>query len=316
MGIFVFNPIEPTSGNDIQCPPTTAGERLMGRRGLHAVVTTEGGAADLPAPDLGALRRRLEGMVGPEASLREVEVHPVIGSTNQHALDAGREGLLVVALEQTEGRGRHGSPWSSPPGGLYLSYVPLAAQIPRRPTDLPLLASLAVADVVDAHLGREGVTGHRALLKWPNDVLVGDGKVAGVLVQSREPPLAAVGIGLNVNASIALEGPRPPEERPLRPRSLRDLTGRPLDLAQVLVDLVVSLTGRLAAGLDGPAMEEYRSRLHTLGRRVAFTDGGERLIGTAVDISPDGGGLLVRLPGGKVRKVTSGEVRHVRSVEG
>lgn len=289
---------------------------MMGRRDLPARVTAEGEADRTQGPDLTTLRRSLDGLIGGEAPLRYAEVHAVIGSTNQRALDDGNEGTLVVALEQTEGRGRHGNAWSSPAGGLYLSYVPLARHMPTRPTDLSILASLAVADMVDGQIEGAGASGATALLKWPNDVLVGDGKVAGVLVQSRDPPLAAVGVGLNVNTSIALEEERPGDEWSVRPRSLREVIGRSLDLADVLHDLVTGLTDRVAVGLDGPAMEEYRSRCHTLGRRVAFNDGGERLVGTAVDISPDEGALLVRLEGGEVRRVSSGEVRHVRSVKG
>jgi BirA family biotin operon repressor/biotin-[acetyl-CoA-carboxylase] ligase len=188
--------------------------------------------------------------------------------------------------------------------------------VPARPTDLSLLASMAVAGVVEAALSAAGVPGHRALLKWPNDVLVGDGKVAGVLVQSTDPPLAVVGVGLNVNARVDLREDRPDEEWPVGPRSLVEVAGRPLDLPSLTRDLVVGLVERVRTGLDGPALEEYRARCHTLGKRVAFTEGGQRLTGTAVDIDPDGGGLVVRLEGGEARRVTAGEVRHVRSERG
>ncbi|MCK5414511.1 MAG: biotin--[acetyl-CoA-carboxylase] ligase, partial [Thermoplasmata archaeon] len=97
---------------------------------------------------------------------------------------------------------------------------------------------------------------------------------------------------------------------------LREVAGRPLDITAVLTDLVDGLTRWVGAGLDEAALEEYRSRCHTLGKQVVFTEAGVRRSGTAIDISPDRGGLLVRLEGGEVREVTSGEVRHVRSVKG
>ena len=100
------------------------------------------------------------------------------------------------------------------------------------------------------------------------------------------------------------------------PRSLFEVTGRPLDLPPLSRALVKQLVRRVGEGLDDGAIEEYRARCHTLGKQVAFTDGPKRLTGTAVDIDPGGGGLVVRLEGGEVRLVTSGEVRHVRSVKG
>jgi BirA family biotin operon repressor/biotin-[acetyl-CoA-carboxylase] ligase len=278
----------------------------MGRRGVPAIVTD---------PDE-QLMEHLTVALGPEGPIRHLEVHQVLTSTNAHALEDGREGLVVLALEQTEGRGRHGNAWSSPPGGLYLSYVPTRDIMPSRPTDLSLLASLAVVDVVESALERAGVSEPRALVKWPNDVLVSDGKVAGVLVQSRDPPMAVVGVGLNVNTDVTLDEDRSPEEWPVGPRSLAQVVGHPLEIAQIAVDLMEALVARVAAGLDGPPLEEYRSRCHTLGKRVAFTEAGVRTVGTAVDIDLEGGGLLVRVEGEQVRRVTSGEVRHVRSVKG
>jgi len=278
----------------------------MGRWGVPATVI----------PQADQLVEHLSVLLAPDGPVRHLEVHQALASTNRHALEDGREGLLVVALEQTEGRGRHGNTWMSPPGGVYLSYVPPRQLIPSRPTDMSLLASLAVVGVVDSTLKRAGVQEPRAMLKWPNDVLVNDGKVAGVLVQSRDPPLVVVGVGLNVNTPVVLDEDRPPDEWSVGPRSLMEVAGRPVDQAGITVDLVDALVRRTSTGLDAAALEEYRSLCHTLGERVAFTEGGVRSVGTAVDIDPGGGGLLVRMEGGDVRCVTSGEVRHLRSVKG
>lgn len=268
----------------------------------------------------------LDDWAGPGGMLRHMDIHDVVGSTNALALDDTREGLLVVGLRQTRGRGRHGSTWVSPEGGLYLSYVPPRASIPTRPTDISLAAALAVAEAIEKTLGTSTGSEHRALVKWPNDVLVGDGKVAGVLVQStsdaaRVPtgsPRVAVGIGINVNSKIDLE-PTPDRgdvEWPIVPRSLAELVGGPLDLADVLVEMVDKLLGRIAGGMDGPALEEYRSRCITLGKRVSFSDGGRRRQAVALDINLEGGGLLVRLEGGELREIRAGEVWHVRSTKG
>ncbi len=281
-------------------------ERLKPRRDLPGPVTS------MPEDLLATLAP----LVRADGPVRHVVARATTGSTNADALDDGRDGLVVVALEQTEGRGRHGASWHSPPGGLYLSYVPPRSMTPERPTDLSLLASLAVARGVESILAVAGVREPWAMLKWPNDVLVGDGKVAGVLVQSRGPPPAVVGVGLNVNTPVERREERPPEEWPVGPLALCEVAGRSLDLATVAATLVEELSRRVEAGLDGPAVEEYRSRCHTLGKRVTFTEGTQRVEGTAVDIDPEGGGLVVRLEGGVLRRVTSGEVRHVRSDRG
>jgi BirA family biotin operon repressor/biotin-[acetyl-CoA-carboxylase] ligase len=125
-----------------------------------------------------------------------------------------------------------------------------------------------------------------------------------------------VGVGVNVNATVHLDEERDPEEWPVGPRSLNELAGGPVALQPLLLDLVSRLIDRLGAGLTGDAVDEYRSRCHTLGKRVAFTEGGMRLTGTAVDVIPEGGALLVRLEDGRIVEVSAGEVRHLRELQG
>ena len=299
----------------------------MGRPDLPTDVTPAEHTAGPGEATPEEMERAVSGLVTATGPLRHVEVHSVLPSTNSLALEDGREGLLVVALEQTLGRGRHGSQWASPPGGLYLTYAPPSPMVPPRPTDLSLLAAMATADAVESSLARSGAAGVRALLKWPNDVMVGDGKVAGVLVQSRalaqpgpgggpSPHRVVIGVGVNVNARVVLDEAIREDEWPVGPRSLAELTPGPVDPRSLMGDLVAGLLRRTGAGLDQDALEEYRSRCHTLGKRVAFTEGGERRVGTALDVSDEDGALLVRLEGGKVVRVTAGEVRHVRAVQG
>jgi BirA family biotin operon repressor/biotin-[acetyl-CoA-carboxylase] ligase len=120
-----------------------------------------------------------------------------LGSTNDEArrlADAGApHGTTVHADQQTAGRGRLSRRWFSPPGNLYLSIVLRLDLPPRRQVELGFIAALAVADAVDALLPRHV----RAALKWPNDVLVRDGKIAGILVEQAGEALI-LGIGLNV----------------------------------------------------------------------------------------------------------------------
>ena len=127
----------------------------------------------------------------------DVRHYDSIGSTNDEALRLAREGAahgtVVHADQQTAGRGRLSRRWLSPPGNLYLS--DRAAPEPARSAhvELGFVAALAVADAIDALLPRQV----RTTLKWPNDVLVRDGKIAGILLEHADDALI-LGIGLNV----------------------------------------------------------------------------------------------------------------------
>jgi BirA family biotin operon repressor/biotin-[acetyl-CoA-carboxylase] ligase len=127
----------------------------------------------------------------------EVRHYEQLGSTNDEARQlaeaAAPHGTVVHADEQTDGRGRLSRRWFSPPGNLYLSIVLRLGVPPARSVELGFLAALAVADAVDGLLPRHV----RATLKWPNDVLVRDGKIAGILLE-QAGEATILGIGLNV----------------------------------------------------------------------------------------------------------------------
>jgi BirA family biotin operon repressor/biotin-[acetyl-CoA-carboxylase] ligase len=127
----------------------------------------------------------------------DVRHYDRLGSTNDEArqlAEAGApHGTTVHADEQSSGRGRLSRHWFSPPGNLYLSIVLRLDLPPARTVEVGFLAGLAVADAVDALLPRQV----RAMLKWPNDVLVRDGKIAGILLE-QAGEASILGIGLNV----------------------------------------------------------------------------------------------------------------------
>jgi BirA family transcriptional regulator, biotin operon repressor / biotin---[acetyl-CoA-carboxylase] ligase len=127
----------------------------------------------------------------------QVRHYDSIASTNDEAQRLAAEGsphgTVVHADEQTSGRGRLSRRWLSPPGNLYLSIVLRPDVAPARAVEIGFVAALAVADAVDALLPRQV----RATLKWPNDVLVNDGKIAGILVEQTGDAII-LGIGLDV----------------------------------------------------------------------------------------------------------------------
>jgi BirA family transcriptional regulator, biotin operon repressor / biotin---[acetyl-CoA-carboxylase] ligase len=244
---------------------------------------------------------------------RRVEVVEEVESTNSALAERARAGagpgLVLIAEHQTGGRGRLGRVWSAPPrSGLTFSVLLDPAGVPAEHWPwIPLLAGVAVAEAV-----RRG-TDVEASLKWPNDVLVDDRKLAGILSERVETPawsLAVVGIGLNATlrqdelptpaaTSLLLEG--------------ASTADRTVVLREILRVLDRLFAAWVAAGGDPTAglLEAYLRRCSTIGRQVRVTlPAGGSLVGEAVRID-DSGRLVVRTYDGE-RPVGAGDVVHVR----
>jgi BirA family transcriptional regulator, biotin operon repressor / biotin---[acetyl-CoA-carboxylase] ligase len=207
-------------------------------------------------------------------------------STNARARElaaAGApHGTLVTAAEQTAGRGRQGRAWSAPAGRALLCSLVLRDP----PALLPLAAALAVADLA----------GPRARIKWPNDVLLGERKVAGILIEGRpQESWAVLGIGVNVAIPRELF---PPELRETA-TSLGDDASR---VEPALTRLLDALEPWLA-GAPSDVLDAYRARDALAGREIAWAAGR----GTAEGIDADGS-LLVRTPDGRRVALEAGEV--------
>ncbi|HEV2254313.1 MAG TPA: biotin--[acetyl-CoA-carboxylase] ligase [Streptosporangiaceae bacterium] len=255
-------------------------------------------------------------VVRPGGLWRSVEVVPVTGSTNADLLaraPAGEpEGAVLVAEQQNAGRGRLGRAWTSPPrAALTFSVLLRPAEVPRaRLGWLPLLAGVAVA------AGVRDVAAVDARLKWPNDVLVGPAKLAGILAEAAGD---AVVIGIGVNVSTGPDGLPPPGPGALPATSLR-LQGSPnLDRDRLLAGILAGLERRYRAWsrvLGDPERSglraEYTGWCATLGRRVRVElPGGRLLDGVAADVDADGR-LLVSMPPDADLRVAAGDIVHLR----
>ena len=191
----------------------------------------------------------------------------VVDSTNERSRALAEEGAphgtLVTATEQTAGRGRQGRSWAGPPGSALL----MSLVVREHDALLPLRAGLAVADVADPH----------AQVKWPNDVLVGGRKVAGILVEGRpQEGWAALGIGVNVAVDLA--------DLPGELYATAGTLGRPRE------DVEPFLTELLAA-LEAHLLEPARTTVTALRARDALHDRAIRWdggSGTAAGIDEDG----------------------------
>jgi BirA family biotin operon repressor/biotin-[acetyl-CoA-carboxylase] ligase len=237
--------------------------------------------------------------------------HDSLGSTNDEAKRLAQlgepEGAVVTAETQTAGRGRAGRAWVTPPGAA------LAFSLLLRPrvnlvhlTQLSLLGGLAVLE------GIQQVAPLPLALKWPNDVLAGSRKVAGVLAESgfhgNVLDYAVLGMGVNVNA-----GPAPDLALEYPAASLAAELGRPLDREALLAAILDAFARRYPL-LGQPALAEaWSAHLAMRGQPVRVLGLLETLEGRLLGVKEDGA-LLVQLENGGVRTILAGDV-HLRAAE-
>jgi len=213
------------------------------------------------------------------------------------------EGTVVTALHQRAGRGRRGHEWWDAPGeSLLFSVLLRPDRGPAQTPQLSLVGGLAVAEALAAS------TGVGARIRWPNDLVVGERKLGGILCEAAagppgEPVRVLVGCGINVGQAAL-----PPELAAIA-TSLRIETGRAAAVADVLGALLAALDRRYRAFREAglaDALPEWRRRSATLGRRVRTPDG-EAL---AADVDADGA-LLVTDDAGRTRRLSAGEIAHL-----
>jgi BirA family biotin operon repressor/biotin-[acetyl-CoA-carboxylase] ligase len=237
--------------------------------------------------------------------------HREVTSTNDVAKLLAREGCphgtVIVAEAQSRGRGRLGRSWLSPPGaGVYFSLVLRPDFEPPLAPRITLLAGVAVARAI------QSLSSLEPKIKWPNDVLLGERKVAGILMEMEaEADLIhylVLGVGVNANMDRA----QLPES--LNATSLfletRTTHSRCELLARVLYELESLWDELLSRGFE-PVAEMWRKMSFTLGKIVKVEKKEEILCGQAEDID-EHGCLLVRDQEGRIHRVSHGEVMHVR----
>jgi BirA family transcriptional regulator, biotin operon repressor / biotin---[acetyl-CoA-carboxylase] ligase len=231
----------------------------------------------------------------------EVRWFDSLDSTNRYVLDEARrgapEGLVAVADFQTAGRGRRGRGWVAPPGASLLVSVLLRPSLaPERTPLVSMACGVAMAEAVTR------VAGFTPGLKWPNDLVVGDRKLAGILAE-RDGDAVVVGAGVNV------------EWREFPPELAESATACNLEAGhsvdrRALLDAFLAELDRRSGDL-GAIVPEYRARLATIGRRVRVERSGADLVGRAVGIG-DGGELRLETDDAAVVDVHVGDVVHLR----
>jgi BirA family biotin operon repressor/biotin-[acetyl-CoA-carboxylase] ligase len=212
-----------------------------------------------------------------------IEHYPSLASTNdlvrERALGGEPEGLVVRAGIQTRGRGRHGRSWASPTGNLYCSMLLRPERPLAEAATLSLVIGLSLADTL-----AEEAPGPE--LKWPNDVMVGGAKLAGILLESvivgAKAPVIVAGIGVNVATC--------PKDLPYPATSL---AGLGVDLPpESLLERFLEAFGRdydcWRAGGFSALRERWLERAHGRGREARVRDGDRLIDGRFVDVDPEG----------------------------
>ena len=247
---------------------------------------------------------------GPRWIGRDIRVFTETASTNDIVEKLARDGLpegsVVFAEAQTQGRGRLGRTWLSPAGlGLWFSILLRPPLHPSCATQLTVLAAVAVARAIERH------TPLQPEIKWPNDILVGQRKVAGILLElSAELDRvrhAVLGIGIDVNIPQAAF---PEALQPLA-TSLAAQAGHPIDrpaLATRVLHEIDHLYARLREGDFHEVGDEWMRRCSTLGRHVSIHIGSRTVAGRAEALDEDGA-LLVRTEHGVLERIVGGDVQ-------
>lgn len=231
--------------------------------------------------------------------LRLSEVHSTNSLLRDMALSGAPGGQVVIASRQSSGRGRSGRSFSSPEGGLYLSYLHRPGRENISPGSLTAGAAVAVCRAVSEACGVEPG------IKWVNDLLLDGKKICGILaeaVMTAEGLAFIIGVGLNVNSK---DSDFPEELRPVA-GSILSHTGRHTETDALARAVIAGLDSILSAPPE-TYLDLYRSRCLSLGRELLVTQGARQFPAFAESISPDFG-LIVRLPDGKKETLLFGEV--------
>ncbi len=241
-----------------------------------------------------------------------IHYHDTLPSTNERAFrlahDGAEHGEVVVADQQTAGKGRRGRTWTSPPGlNLYFSAILRPDLAPQRAPELTLVAAVALTEVM-----REA--GAEAAIKWPNDVQIDGRKVAGILTELSADPdrvhFIVLGIGVNLNAQPEHF---PEELRPLA-TSLAQHRGQRVPRALFTANLLNRLEEWLDLHLEtgfGAVRQRWKELSSTLGQDVLVRTDRREFRGHAEDID-ESGALLVRVEDGSLERVLAGDVERLR----
>ncbi len=244
---------------------------------------------------------------------REIHHYMEVDSTNNVAKKLAKngapEGTIVIAESQLSGKGRRGKKWLSPSGGVWMSIILRPDILPSKAPHLTLVTGVAVAETLDQECRLD------VGIKWPNDILIGEKKVCGILTEgsasSKGLDYVVVGIGIDLNVDL---DNFPPELREgatsLKNELEKEISG--VELVQRFLVNFENLYNDFKAGKFPEILKEWRRLSKTIGSNVEVHKKGGRVVrGEAVGINKDGV-LILEMKDGSLRKVISGECLHYK----
>lgn len=257
---------------------------------------------------LNEIRARTKGSIG-----KEILFYEMVDSTNTLAellAEEGKaEGTVILAETQKKGRGRHGRSWVSPPFvNIYMSIILRPEIEPKDATLLTLMSAVGCA-----HTLRK-VSGLDVTIKWPNDLIVSEKKIGGILtdvhIENKKLKYAVIGIGLNVNMDFI----ELPSEIKDIATSLRIETGRIYSRTEILIEIINGIDywySILKEMKTKELLKEWELLTSTLGKEVRVVTVKETLTGIAESID-NKGMLVLKLPSGERRIISSGDLTILR----
>jgi BirA family biotin operon repressor/biotin-[acetyl-CoA-carboxylase] ligase len=240
---------------------------------------------------------------------RDIRVFEKTTSTNdiveKLARDGVKEGVAVFAETQTHGRGRLGRKWISPARkGLWFSVLLRPALLPYETTRITVASATALRRAI------ADCTGLRAEIKWPNDIVVGGRKTAGILTELSAELDRVKYVVLGVGVDVNLGASDLPAELRKTATSLRIELGKPVSRPDLAVAILMQLDvayARICGGKFTAVADEWEEHCTTIGQRVAIQVGNRRIQGRAESLG-DEGALLVRTEHGRLERVVGGDV--------
>ncbi|MDI6728235.1 MAG: biotin--[acetyl-CoA-carboxylase] ligase [Thermodesulfovibrionales bacterium] len=240
---------------------------------------------------------------------REIIFFDTINSTNTCAMELAEkgypDGTIIIADAQTGGKGRLGRKWLSPQGkNLYMSIILRPAILPRDAAILTLMTAVACASAI------KRISSIPASIKWPNDLMVSDRKLGGILTEIKADMdrifHAVIGIGININLGAS----DMPDEIKACATSIKNETGNVLSRTKVAVEILREMDKWYSILLNSgkkPIIEEWLKLSCTIGRAVKVTVGNNVFTGIAGTIDEEGM-LMLKLPDNTFKKISAGDV--------
>ena len=236
---------------------------------------------------------------------RDMRILDEVSSTNATALaqvSSCPNGTVILAETQTQGRGRLSRPWASPPGGIWMSLVLKPVMPLNHVYQINMAVSVALCRALSSLFGLD------AGIKWPNDLLIRELKICGILMevgaQVDRLDYAVVGLGLNANNDLS----QFPAD--WRSTSLAAQLGHEIDRCDLICRILEEMEVAYENMGSNEIFEEWRSRSLTLNRQVRITSAAGDLVGQAVDLAEDG--ALILQIGDEQKRVLAGDCIHLR----